>query len=97
MNRARVAAAIMADAKRKNVSKKPKETVVGDPAVTRRERLTLVIYLLGGVAIIAGMIVLSEFLSQGKPDRTVLIIAGTLFGVVALGILVTYLMRRKQG
>ena len=87
----------MADAKRKNVSKKSKEPVIQDEAVTRRERLTLIIYLLGGVAIIAGMIVLSEFLSQGKPNQTVLIIAGSLFGIVALGILGTYLMRRKEG
>lgn len=87
----------MADAKRKNVSKKAKEPIVQDEAVTRRERLTLIIYLLAGVAIIAGMIVLSEFLSQGKPNQTVLIVAGSLFGIVALGILGTYLMRRKEG
>jgi UDP-N-acetylmuramyl pentapeptide phosphotransferase/UDP-N-acetylglucosamine-1-phosphate transferase len=84
-------------AARKNVSKKPKgKDELEDPSTTRRERLTLIIYLLGGVAIIAGMVVLSEFLSQGKPDRTVLIVAGSLFGVVALGILATYLMRRNE-
>ena len=89
----------MAESARKNVSKKAKgkdKGALDDPVTTRRERLTLVIYLLGGVAIIAGMIVLSEFLSQGKPDQTVLIIAGSLFGVVALGILATYLMRRVE-
>jgi hypothetical protein len=81
----------------KNVSKKPKEkpTLEGEHDA-RWMRLTLVIYLLGGVAIIAGMIVLSEFLSAGKADKTVLIIAGTLFGIVALGVLGTVLMRRKS-
>ena len=79
----------------KNVSKKPKEPTLVDPVQARYDRLTLVLYLLGGVAIIAGMIVLSEFLSAGKADRTVLIIAGSLFGIVALGVLVTYLMRRS--
>lgn len=79
----------------KNVSKKAKEPTLEDPALVRRERLTLVIYLLGAVAIIAGMIVLSEFLSAGKANTTVLIIAGSLFGAVALGILVTYLLRRQ--
>lgn len=80
----------------KNVSKKAKETALEDPAQVRHDRLTLMLYLLGGVAIIAGMIVLSEFLSAGKADRIVLIIAGSLFGLLAIGILVTYLMRRAS-
>ena len=85
----------MAESARKNVSKKPKTSVVEDPAQQRRDRLTLIIYLLSGVAIVVGMIVLSEFLSQGKADRLVLIICGVLFAIVGAGILTTYLMRRK--
>ena len=80
----------------KNVSKKAKEPTLVDPVQARYDRLTLVLYLLGALAIIAGMVVLSEFLSAGKADRIVLIIAGSLFGLLAIGILVTYLMRRAS-
>lgn len=84
----------MANTARKNVSKKPKEPVLQDEKLVRHERLTLVLYLLAGLALIAGMVVLSEFLSQGEPTRLALIIAGALFGVCAVGFLVAYLMRR---
>lgn len=86
----------MANTARKNVSKKPKEPVLQDEKLVRHERLTLVLYLLAGVALIAGMVVLSEFLSQGKPSRLALIIAGSLFGVCALGFLGAYFMRRAS-
>ncbi|MEK6974960.1 MAG: hypothetical protein AABY18_01295 [Candidatus Thermoplasmatota archaeon] len=81
---------------RKNVSKKVKQPVLEDPKLVRHERLTLVLYLLGGPALIAGMVVLSEFLSRGKPSQLPLIIAGTLFGICAVGFLVVYLMRRAS-
>lgn len=87
----------MADKRAKNVSKKPKakSDVLEDPALVRHERLTLVLYLLGGLAIVAGMVVLSEFLSQGKPSRLALIIAGSLAGIFAVGFLTVFLLRRK--
>ena len=73
---------------------KHKETVVSD-AQRKHERLTLFLFLEGAVAIVAGMVLISEFLSQGSADRTVLYIAGALLGVLALGILGTWLLRRS--
>lgn len=81
----------MAEGQRRSA---PKPAPLDDEAVARHDRLTLVLYLLAGVAIIAGMVVLSEFLSQGKPSQIALIIAGSLFGLCALGFLGTFLMRR---
>lgn len=82
--------------KRKNVSKKPKEPVLEDEKLRRHERFTLFLYLLGGPAIIAGMVVLSEFLSQGEPSRVALYIAGGLFGAFAIAFAVVYLLRRRS-
>jgi hypothetical protein len=83
----------MAESRRKSTSKtaaKPAD----DPVQARRERLTLALYLEGGVAIVVGMIVLSEFLSAGSPNRTVLIVAGILFGILAVGLGYAFLTRR---
>lgn len=85
----------MAVTTRKNVSKKAKDEL-DDEHVTRREKLTLVIYLLGGVAIIAGMVVLSQFLSAGEVDKPVWITGAALGGAALVGVLITYLMRRAE-
>ena len=73
---------------------KHKETVVSD-AQRKHERLTLFLVLEGAVAIIAGMVLISEFLSQGSANGTVLYVAGILLGILALGILSTWILRRK--
>lgn len=78
---------------RKNVSKKS-ATVLDDEKLKRHERLTLILYLEGGIGLIAGMIVLSEFLSQGSPSKPVWVTALVLGGLFAIGFLTTYLMRR---
>lgn len=80
----------------RNVSKKAKTPVLEDEKLRRHERFTLVLYLLGGPAIIAGMVVLSEFLSQGEPSRIALIIAGALFGVFAVAFAVVFFLRRRS-
>lgn len=77
---------------RKSVSKKT--PVLEDEKLKRHERLTLILYLEGGVGLIAGMIVLSEFLSQGSPSKPVWITALALGGLFAIGFMATYLMRR---
>jgi lipopolysaccharide export LptBFGC system permease protein LptF len=84
----------MAESRRKSTSKtavKPAD----DPTQTRLERLTLALYLEGGVAIVVGMIVLSEFLSNGSVDKPVWIAATILGSILALGIGYTVLARRK--
>lgn len=82
---------------RNKAPKTPKTgAALDDPKQVRQERLTLFLFLEGAVAIVAGMVLLSEFLSQGKADRTTLIIAGSLFGLLAVGIVVTILLRRRN-
>lgn len=84
----------MAGVSRTNVSKKKKVPVLEDDAVVRRERLTLFLYLEVGLALIAGMVVLSEFLSQGKASKPVWVTGAILGGIAALGFLTTFLMRK---
>jgi threonine/homoserine efflux transporter RhtA len=84
----------MAETKRKS---EPVAPAVASEDQTKRERLTLLLYLEMAVAIVVGMIVISEFLSAGKVNETVLIVAGVLFGIGAIGILVTWLLRRRIG
>ena len=89
-------AVIMSDTRNK-APKTPKTgAALDDPKLVRHERLTLFLFLEGAVANVAGMFLLSEFLSQGKADQKTLIIAGTLFGLLAVGIVATYLMRRRS-
>ena len=78
---------------RKSVKAEPTEAEQAQR--TRLERMTLLLYLEGAVAIIVGMVVLSEFLSEGKPSRNVLIAAGALFGVLLIGVGFTWFARRK--
>ena len=89
----------MAESRRKADSRKSKPVVADaetdDAKTSRLDRLALLLYLEGGAAIIAGMVVLSQFLSQGKPDQTVLIVAGALAAVLAVGITFTVLARRR--
>lgn len=89
----------MAESARRSDAKKgkgkAKDAPLDDPQLQRHERLTLVLFLEGAVAIIAGMVLLSEFLSQGSPSKPVWITAAILLGLLAVGILVTWLLRRK--
>lgn len=84
----------MAQSARKS-PKKAKGSVLEDEKLLRHERLTLILYLEVGLALIAGMVVLSEFLSQGKASRPVWITAAVLGGIAALGFLTTFLLRRR--
>lgn len=87
----------MADARKSGSKKgKGKDATLEDEHDARWMRLTLILYLLGGAAIISGMVVLSEFLSKGKAENTVLIVAGSLFGVLAIGIVIVVLLRRQS-
>ncbi len=83
----------MAD-KRKSAPKK--DPVLADEAQERRERLTLALYLEGGVAIIAGMVLISEFLSEGKASKPVWMTAAGLLGFLGVAILSTALLRRVK-
>ena len=90
----------MAESRRKADAKKSAKTepTEAEQALrTRLERMTLLLYLEGAVAIVVGMVVLSEFLSEGKPSTNVLIAAGVLFGILAVGIGFTWFARRKAG
>lgn len=86
----------MASARKKDKPKKSKGPVFDDPALVRHERLTLFLFLEGAIAIVAGMVLLSEFLSSGKADQTTLYIAGALFGLLVVGIGVTYVLRKRS-
>lgn len=83
----------MAD-KRKSTPKK--SPILEDEAQQRRERLTLALYLEGGVAIIAGMVLISEFLSQGEASKPVWVTAAVLLGILGVAILSTVLLRRVK-
>jgi hypothetical protein len=87
----------MAESRRKADSRKwqPPEPEVDEEKQSLLDRLALILYLEGGAAIIAGMVVLSQFLSAGSPDKTVLLIAGILFGILVVGVVFTLLARRR--
>lgn len=90
----------MAESRRKPDARKSQAKEEDEAAIALRnrlERMTLMLYLEGGIAIVVGMIVLSEFLSQGSPDRNILIAAGVLFGILAIGVAFTWMARRKAG
>lgn len=89
----------MAESRRKPDSKKSSKAAEAQEEALRNrlERMTLLLYLEGAVAIVVGMIVLSEFLSSGKPSQNVLIAAGILFGILAVGVVFTWIARRKAG
>lgn len=88
----------MAESRRKADARKSVKAEPTDAEQARRtriERLALLLYLEGGAAIIMGMVLLSQFLSRGKPSRDVLIAAGALFGILLLGVAFTWVARRK--
>lgn len=87
----------MAESRRKADSKKwqAEEPEEDEGKQTILDRLALLLYIEGGAAIIAGMVVLSQFLSAGSPDKTVLLVAGILFGILVLGIVGTIIARRR--
>jgi hypothetical protein len=88
----------MAESRRKAESRKPvvdKEDGEDDAKNTRLDRLALLLYLEGGVAIIAGMVVLSKFLSEGKVQQDVWLPAVILGAVLAVGIVFTIIARRR--
>lgn len=92
----RLARLAMAESARKSErSSKSKSDPLDDPAVQRQERLTLFLMLEGALAIVAGMVLLSEFLSTGKADRVTLIIMSALTGLFVIGFVITYVMRRR--
>lgn len=80
--------------KRKSAPKK--DSVLADEAQQRRDRLTLALYLEGGVAIVAGMVLISEFLSAGKASKPVWMTAAVLLGILAVAFLSTFVMRRVK-
>jgi hypothetical protein len=89
----------MAESRRKAESRKPavesKDDEAEDARNTRLDRLALLLYLEGGVAIIAGMVVLSKFLSTGKVEQDVWLPAAILGAVLAVGIVFTIIARRR--
>lgn len=87
----------MAESRRKADKRKstPEIDAEAEARLTRLERLQLLLYLEGGVAIVAGMIVLSQFLSAGKVDQVVWIPAAILGAILAVGIAFTWVARRK--
>jgi hypothetical protein len=87
--------AMAESARKSDRSSKSKSDPLDDPAVIRGERLTLFLMLEGAVVIVAGMVLLSEFLSTGKANQVTLYITGTLTGLFAIGFVITYIMRRK--
>ena len=88
----------MAESRRKAESRKPvveTDDEVEDARHKRLDRLALLLYLEGGVAIIAGMVVLSKFLSEGKVEQDVWLPAAILGAVLAVGIVFTIIARRR--
>jgi uncharacterized membrane protein HdeD (DUF308 family) len=87
----------MAESRRKADKRKatPELDAEAEARLTRLERLQLLLYLEGGIAIIAGMVVLSQFLSQGKVEQVVWLPAAILGGILAVGIAFTWVARRK--
>jgi uncharacterized membrane protein HdeD (DUF308 family) len=82
-----------------NVSKKPKPKPAppteAEAKRNRIEKMTLLLYLEGAVAIIVGMVVLSEFLSSGKASAAVWITGAILGGILAVGVVATWVVRRR--
>lgn len=86
----------MAESLRKSdARKKGPDDEAAKALQTRLERLTLAIYLEGAVAIIAGMVVLSMFLSNGSVPFMVWLPAAILGGILAFGITFAVLARRR--
>ena len=87
----------MAESRRKADARKsaPEIDEEAKARLTRLERLQLLLYLEGGIAIVAGMIVLSQFLSTGKVEQVVWLPAAILGGVLAVGIAFTWVARRR--
>ena len=87
----------MAESRRKADKRKstPEIDAEAEARLKRLERLQLLLYVEGGVAIVAGMFVLSEFLSQGEVGQPTWIIAAVLGGILAIGIAFTWVARRK--
>lgn len=88
----------MAESRRKADAKKSAKAEPSQAEEAQRnrlERMTLLLYLEAAVAIVIGMIVLSQFLSRGAPSRPILYTAAALFGVLAIGVGFTWFARRK--
>ncbi|MFA5944938.1 MAG: hypothetical protein WC876_10790 [Candidatus Thermoplasmatota archaeon] len=87
----------MAESRRKADARKstPVKDEAAEARQTRLERLQLLLYLEGGAAIIAGMVVLSQFLSAGKVEQNVWLPAAILGGILAIGIGFTYVARGR--
>ena len=88
----------MAESRRKADGKTPAKAETSDAEKalqTRFDRITLLLYFEGAVAIVVGMVVLSQFLAQGSPSKPILIAAGVLYGILAVGIAATILARRR--
>ena len=87
----------MAESRRKPDKRKATPVIdeEAEARLTKLERLQLLLYIEGGVAIIAGMVVLSQFLSSGKVEQKVWLPAAILGGILAIGIAFTWVARRK--
>lgn len=87
----------MAESRRKADKRKsdPEIDADAEARLRRLERLQLLLYIEGGIAIVAGMIVLSQFLSQNKVAQIVWVPAAILGGILVVGIAFTMLARRK--
>jgi hypothetical protein len=78
--------------------KKSKEgSVLMDDAQRRRERITLLLFFLGGITIVIGMFLLSSFLSVGVRDvnRPLLYTFAVGAVLVTAGILYQVFTRKK--
>lgn len=84
----------MAETTRAEPRHKESKEEISEEARRKHERLTLFLLLEGAVALVAGMVLVSQFLSEGKADRDVILINGILFGLLVVGFGVIYLMRR---
>ena len=88
----------MAESRRKADSRKPvpdKDKEAIEARNKRIDRLALLLYLEGGAAIIAGMVVLSKFLSAGEVEQAVWLPAAILGAILAVGIVFTVIARRR--
>ncbi len=71
-------------------------TALADELQKRHERFTLFLFLEGAVGIVAGMFLISEFLSRGKADQTTVLVTSILAGLFVLGFAVTWFLRRRS-
>ncbi|MEA3135833.1 MAG: hypothetical protein QOJ26_1681 [Thermoplasmata archaeon] len=87
----------MAESRRKADARKSTPVIdeEAEARLTKLERLQLLLYIEGGIAIIAGMVVLSQFLSAGKVQQNVWLPAAILGGILAVGIAFTWVARRN--